>query len=257
MRIAAIADVHGNRPALDAVLADIATLDVDVVVNLGDLLSGAVQPRETADRLLDLDLPTCGNHERQLLTCSPAQMSLSDRHAHETITDRHRQWLAGLPLTLEVAAGVLAFHGSPTDDLTYLLETVDPAGARPATHAEVTARLGPFADTPLLLCGHTHLQRSMRLATGALVVNPGSVGWPAYADEHPHPHVMEAGTPHARYALTVRTDDGWTCEFRAVEYDWEQAAAIAETNHRPDAARALRTGRAGGGQPARVGHVDA
>ena len=244
MRIAAISDVHGNLGALDAVLADIETLDVDVVVNLGDLLSGGVLPRETADRLMDADLPTVrGNHERQLLTLDRDRMGLSDRLAHETISARHRDWLAGLPLTLEVADGVLAFHGSPTDDLTYLLETVDPDGARPATPEEVTGRLGGFATTPLLLCGHTHLQRSMRLPTGALVLNPGSVGWPAYDDDHPHPHVMEAGTPHARYAVAERTDGRWTGEFRAVEYDWEAAAGIAEANRRPDVARALRTGR--------------
>jgi hypothetical protein len=46
----------------------------------------------------------------------------------------------------------------------------------------------------------------MQLTTGALVLNPGSVGWPAYNDDdHPYPHVMEAGTPHARYAVA---DDG-------------------------------------------------
>jgi predicted phosphodiesterase len=79
MRIAVLSDVHGNLPALDAVTADIAGRDADVVVNLGDLLSGAVQPRETADRLMDLDLPTvAGNHERQLLTLSPDRMSASD-----------------------------------------------------------------------------------------------------------------------------------------------------------------------------------
>ena len=244
MRIAAISDVHGNLAALEAVLADVATQDVDVVVDLGDLLSGAVQPRETADRLMELGLPTVrGNHERQLLTLPPDRMGASDRHAHDTITARHREWLAGLPLTLEVADGVLAFHGAPTDDLTYLTETVEEGGARPATPEEVTERLGPFAGTPLLLCGHTHLQRSLRLGTGALVLNPGSVGWPAYDDDHPHPHVMEAGTPHARYAIAVRTDGRWAGEFRAVEYDWDGAAAIAEANERPDVARALRTGR--------------
>src|SRR3954447_20241459 len=116
MRIAAISDVHGNLPALDAVLVDIADRAVDLVVNLGDLLSGAVQPRETADRLMELDLPTvAGNHERQLLTLSPDRMGASDRLAHDTLTDRHREWLAGLPLTLQPAVGVLAFHGSPFD----------------------------------------------------------------------------------------------------------------------------------------------
>jgi hypothetical protein len=138
---------------------------------------------------------------------------------------------------------VLAFHGSPTDDLVYLLESVGPDGARPATQDEVVGRLGAAADVPLLLCGHTHLQRSMHLPTGALVVNPGSVGWPAYDDDRPYPHAMQAGTPHARYAVA---DDGrgrWDVEFHAVDYDWERAATIAESNGRADVARALRTGR--------------
>jgi predicted phosphodiesterase len=244
MRMAVMSDVHGNLLALDAVMADIATQSVDVVVNLGDLLSGAVQPRETADRLIDLGLPTVrGNHERQLLTYAPERMGASDRLAHDTITDRHRQWMAGLPLTLQVADGVLAFHGSPTGDLVYLLETVDESGARPATEDEVLGRLGSSAEVPLLLCGHTHLQRSMHLTTGSLVLNPGSVGWPAYDDDHPYPHVMEAGTPHARYAIADDASGQWRAEFRAVDYDWDRAAVIAEANSRPDVARALRTGR--------------
>jgi predicted phosphodiesterase len=244
MRIAVLSDVHGNLPALDAVTADIAGRDADVVVNLGDLLSGAVQPRATADRLMDLDLPTvAGNHERQLLTLSPDRMGASDRLAHDSLTDRHREWLAGLPLTLQPAEGVLAFHGSPTDDLVYLLESVGPDGAGPATRDDVVERLGAAADLPLLLCGHTHLQRSMRLPTGALVVNPGSVGWPAYDDDRPHPHVMEAGTPHARYAVADDGSGRWDVEFHAVDYDWERAATIAESNGQADVARALRTGR--------------
>jgi predicted phosphodiesterase len=244
MRIAALSDVHGNLAALDAVLADIGTQRVDLVVNLGDLLSGGLQPRETADRLLEVDLPTVrGNHERQLLTLPRSEMSRSDLLADDTITDRHRAWLAGLPLTLEVADGVLAFHGSPTDDLMYLLETVAEAGARPATDAEVLERLGSFAAWPLLLCGHTHLQRARRLPGGVLVVNPGSVGWPAYTDDEPHPHVMEAGTPHARYAVVDDASGQWAAELRAVDYDWTAAATIAERNDRPDVVRALLTGR--------------
>ncbi|MCW2537783.1 MAG: Bis(5-nucleosyl)-tetraphosphatase, symmetrical, partial [Modestobacter sp.] len=88
-------------------------------------------------------------------------------------------------------------------------------GARPATEDEVRQRLGAWAGSPLLLCGHTHLQRAVRLPGGWLAVNPGSVGWPAHDDDRPGPHVMEAGTPHA--------------------------ARIAEGNRRPDVTRALRT----------------
>lgn len=132
MRIAVLSDVHGNLGALQAVLDDVAGQSVDVTVNLGDLLSGGLQPCETGDRLLAVDLPTVrGNHERQVLTVPPEQMSASDRLAHDTISDAHRAWMASLPLTLELADGVLAFHGSPTDDLTYLLETVEPGVRAP------------------------------------------------------------------------------------------------------------------------------
>ncbi len=188
-----------------------------------------------------------GNHERQVLTTPPERMGASDRLPHETITAEHRAWLASLPLTQQVAGGVLAFHGSPTDDLTYLLETVEPTGARPATQAEVLERLGEHATSgawSLLLCGHTHLQRQMRLPSGVLVVNPGSVGYSAYADDVPYPHVIEAGTPHARYAIVEDTTGSWQAKFHAVTYDWEHAARVAEDNGRPDIARGLRTGRA-------------
>lgn len=71
-------------------------------------------------------LPTVrGNHERQVLASPPERMGASDRLAHETISDAQRAWMASLPLILELAEGVLAFHGSPTNDLTYLLETVN------------------------------------------------------------------------------------------------------------------------------------
>lgn len=244
MRIAVLSDVHGNLEALEAVLADVAAHGPDVTVNLGDLLSGGLWPRETADRLLALDLPTVrGNHERQLLELPPERMSRSDRFAHDALLPHHRDWLASLPATLELPGDVLAFHGTPTDDLTYLLDTVDPDGARPATLPEVLDRLGPEAGRPLLLCGHTHLSRAVALPGGGLVVNPGSVGWPAYDDDDPYPHVMEAGTPHARWALTERVGTRWEATLRAVEYDGEHAARAAESHDRPDVARALRTGR--------------
>lgn len=181
-----------------------------------------------------------------MLTTPAALMGASDRLALDSMTEDQRVWMASLPLTRQVVPGVLAFHGSPTDDLVYLLETVEPTGVRPATETEVTERLGPAAagDWSLILCGHTHLQRQMRLHSGTLVVNPGSVGYPAFADDRPHPHVVETGSPHARYSIVDDAEGGWHVEFRAIEYDWERAARAAERHGRPDIARGLRTGRA-------------
>lgn len=230
--------------ALTAVLESIAVDGVDVIVNLGDHHSGAVAPAATANLLMRTPAVSIkGNHERQLLEMPRERMGKSDLLAHEQISNDHRQWLAGLPVTAEIAPGVLAFYGTPNNDLEYLLETVTPRGVRPATAVEVTQRLAGYLDYDVLLCGHTHLQRSLRLGGGPLVVNPGSVGWPAYEDGAPFPHLIEAGTPHARYALVDNATGSWGVEFRAIEYPWADAAAIARRNGRPDVKHALLTGQ--------------
>jgi predicted phosphodiesterase len=251
MRWGVVSDIHGNLPALLAVVADAeARGGVDGWLNLGDILSGPLWPAETADWLMARDWPTiAGNHERQVLTHAPERMAASDRHAAERLQPRHHAWLAGLPPTLDFAAGARAVHGSPGSDLVYLLETVTPQGLRQATPAEVLARLAeaPSAAPPpaLLLCGHSHLARDVVAGT-TRVVNPGSVGLQAYDDAHPHFHVAEAGSPHARYACIRQLDgQGWAVELRQVAYDWQAAAAQAEANGRGDWADALSTGRVG------------
>jgi Calcineurin-like phosphoesterase superfamily domain len=97
----------------------------------------------------------------------------------------------------------------------------------------------------LILCGHTHVPRAVRLDDGRLIVNPGSVGLQAYDDVHPRPHVVENGTPHARYALLTQRGGDWQVDLRALPYDHEAAARRAEANGRGDWADALRSGRVG------------
>jgi putative phosphoesterase len=242
MKIAALSDIHGNLAALDAVLNDAHRHGVDVIVNLGDILSGALYPCQTADRLKPLGLPTIrGNHERQILCGDPSRMGLSDRFAHLALRDDQLAWIRDLPATLRLVEDVLLVHGTPESDLGYFLETVTEQGCRVATYDEVESRAGDTNAT-LILCGHTHLQRSMRLDDGRLIVNPGSVGLQAYEDSLPFPHRMETGSPHARYALVTRTVSGWDVKFRAVEYDWHEAANVAALNGRPDWEVALRSG---------------
>jgi predicted phosphodiesterase len=242
MRFGVVSDIHGNLPALQAVVADAGA--VDAWLNLGDILSGPLWPAETADWLMARGWFTmAGNHERQLLTQAPPRMSRTDRDTAARIAPAHRAWLAALPPQLRPMPGMLCVHGTPASDLVYLLETVTPAGLRAATPAEAAERLGT-PDAALVLCGHSHVPRDV-VVNGVRVVNPGSVGLQAYDDEHPLPHVVEVGSPHARYAWVESTAQGWQVTLREVAYDWESAAAQAERHGRGDWADALRTGRVG------------
>jgi predicted phosphodiesterase len=260
MRLAAISDIHGNLPALEAVLAEIAAESVDLIVNLGDIVSGPLWPRETAQRLMALGLPTIrGNHERQLLTLPLDHQSDTDAQANRALREDELAWLRSLPAALELDGGVLCCHGTPSSDCQYLLETpvigfdasaarrggATARGLRAATADEVLARLGAIQGR-LLLCGHSHVPRALALPGGVLAVNPGSVGLPAYDEDLPLPHWVENGDPTARWALMEWLPDGrWRVALRSTAYDHEDAARRAEANGRGDWADALRTGRVG------------
>jgi putative phosphoesterase len=243
-RFAAISDIHGNLLALEAVLSDISSRSVSQIVNFGDHLQGPLDPVGTAERLMPLHLPSIrGNCDRLLFETGTVVTPGSTLAANRSIlTERRKQWLATMPQTL-LLGDVLLCHGNPWADDVYLLEEITPGGAR----MKRTEELEPFLhgiSARLVLCGHSHLQRSVHMPDGMLLVNPGSVGLPAYSQESPHPHAMESGSPHARYTIVTRSGEGWQVEHHAVTYNWEAAALQAEENGRSDWGAWLRTGRA-------------
>jgi predicted phosphodiesterase len=242
-RFAVLSDIHGNLSALNAVLADIGSQAVTETVNLGDHLQGPLDPVGTAERLISLGFPSIrGNCDRHLFEegtiVAPGSTLASNRQA---LGPPHKHWLASMPQTLTLG-DVLLCHGTPWADDLYLLEEVTPEGARIKRTDEIAPILYGIAAR-LVLCGHSHQSRTIQMPNGTLVVNPGSVGLPAYTEESPYPHRMEAGSPHARYAIVTRSGDSWQVEHRAVVYEWEAAALLAEQNGRPDWAAWLRTGR--------------
>ncbi|HWW70549.1 MAG TPA: metallophosphoesterase family protein [Duganella sp.] len=237
MRIAIVSDIHGNLPALEAVVADIARRGVELVVNLGDSLSGPLMPLETARFLMARDwIHLAGNHERQILTLH-AGSDPGDTFAHSQLTAKELEWIAGLLPVRQITPDMLACHGTPTSDFTGLLQTADSA----ATPDEIETRLGPV-NAGLIVCGHTHVARSVRSARGQLIVNPGSVGQPAYADDHPYPHVIESGSPDARYGIVELIDGQWRSNLLTVPYPHAGMAALAASRGRPDWECALLTG---------------
>jgi predicted phosphodiesterase len=182
MRVAVLADIHGNLPALDAVLRDVDDAGAQIIVLNGDIADGPM-PRETLDRLADLGdraLWIRGNTDRWLVDAFDGHLQLPGLPTNpsaewftwcaERLDQPHRELLADLPLsvTLEVdGLGPVAFcHATARDDNEFIL--VD---------SPVSMYHDAFADlpAPTVVLGHTHMPFD-RLADRRRFVNAGSVG---------------------------------------------------------------------------------
>ncbi len=241
VRIAVLADVHGNSLALQAVVAEIRGVAPDVVINLGDCLAGPFDPAAAAAlQMAAGGVTISGNHDRGMLEGSPNRLDVA---ACAAVSPAQLAWLAGLPATARLDE-VFACHGSPAGgDLDNLLDEISGGSSVLAPVGRIGAKLVGVGDARMVLCGHSHVPRAARVGD-VLVVNPGSVGMPAFRLSEPVPHAMEAGTPHARYAVLTRRGGVWSFEHRAVEYDWDAAAAQAEGQGFANVAGWTRTGRA-------------
>ncbi len=202
--LALLYDVHGNLPALEAVLADVEAAAADRFLLGGDYALFGAWPAECVARLRELDADWIrGNGERW--TAHPSQAPDSDlmrgavAACRALLGERMVADLAALPLTT-VRGDTLFCHGSPASDVDSFLP--QPAADEPRLLAGVEQRR--------LVFGHTHLPFVRRTETGLELVNPGSVGMPFDGD------------PRASYAL-IR-DDG-AIEHRRVVYEHQATAA--------------------------------
>jgi len=231
-----IADIHGNAWALDAVIADARRRGVSAFVNLGDALYGPLAPRRTFDLLQQMNIvaEVSGNQDRLILegTGNPTLDWVRDDLGAEPL-----KWLRNLPKTASFDDRLLC-HGTPSSDTTYLLEDVRHGFARIRSDADILSLL-ENVQSHWIFCGHSHLQHLVTLSSGQTIVNPGSLGLPAYDDEKPVRHAMETFSPHARYAIVESAE----VSFHAVKYDWNSAARRATELGREDWAWSIVSGR--------------
>ena len=219
--VAALYDVHGNLPALDAVLADPALARADVVVVGGDVAAGPL-PAEVLDRLSSLDVPirwVRGNADREVVehfdrgdtdhsiygADAPAQRADAFTAGH--IARGHRDLMAGFEDVVRLD-GALYCHGSPRSD-EEIITALTPG-----------ERLEPMlagVDEALVVCGHTHHQFELR-AGEQRVVNAGSVGMPY------------EGRAGAFWLLVANGEP----ELRHTEYDVEAAGVALRASGFPD-----------------------
>lgn len=218
MRVAALYDVHGNLPALEAVLAEVERERPDAIVVGGDVAAGPF-PGETLDRLAALDGVRFvrGNADRELVELFDGVSTLRAEHGDdvwvrrgeweaERLTRAHRDLLASFeePLAL---GGTLFCHGSPRSD-EEVITTLTPDALLGELLAGVEQRL--------VVCGHTHVQFDRRHGA-TRVVNAGSVGMP-----------LEAG-PGAYWLLLGRE-----VELRRTAYDLDAAAERIRASGYPE-----------------------
>jgi predicted phosphodiesterase len=216
MRVAAIYDIHGNLPALEAVVGDIRRAEVDCVVVGGDVLPGPM-PRETLAYLLGLDIPMQfiqGNGDRVVLEQRagresaevPEQFREVIRWNARQVDPEHGRLLASWPGTLRLQirelGEVLFCHATPRNDTEIFTRL---------THEDRLLPVFEGLSASVIVCGHTHMQFD-RIVGTTRVVNAGSVGMP----------FQEPGA----YWLLL----GPGVELRHTSYDLEEAARrIRET----------------------------
>lgn len=254
MRLAVLADIHGNRWALEAVLNAMSRERPDAVINLGDCFFGPLDPAGTFEILSTKSWPTVrGNQDREILSPTGENPTLS--YTLMALGQEGIRWTRDNAYQSVGLKSAYACHGTPSSDTTPLIESVHAHGVGTRSNQELLSLIGsaspntaawqqdPKARADVVLCAHSHQARVVQAGPDLLVVNPGSVGLPAYEDDAPHPHVMEAGSPHARWALLERKDASWTVTLVATPYDWVEASRMAARNGRADWARWIQTGR--------------
>jgi predicted phosphodiesterase len=221
MRVAVLSDIHGNLPALEAVLAAIERERVDRIVLTGDIASGPL-PAETLDTLATLGdraIWVHGNGERALVEAFDGRSNPTDADAAAArlLTRAHRDRIAGLPLmvTLDVdgLGPTLFCHATPRRDDEFVLVDSPP---------ERWAAVLDGVPERVIVLGHTHMP-FVRLVDTRWAVNPGSVG-------------MAYGHPGASWALL-----GPAIELRRTLYDAEAAAARIRRSAVPGAAEWANT----------------
>jgi diadenosine tetraphosphatase ApaH/serine/threonine PP2A family protein phosphatase len=198
--LALLYDIHGNLPALEAVLADAG--DVEGFVLGGDYAVAGAWPRETVERLKELENATWirGNADRWLVDRrdAPAPIDAIAARTAELLGDDLVDELSALPESTTID-GTLYCHASPGSDMeTFLPEP-----------GERDAELLLGVETRRVVCGHIHISFDREGPGGIEIVNPGSVGMPWDGDHR------------AAYAVI----EGDRVERRRVEYDWEASVA--------------------------------
>jgi putative phosphoesterase len=245
VRLAVISDIHGNRWALEAVLKDIKSGGISNIVNLGDSIYGPLDPFGTAEILMNENIISIsGNQDRNIIeSLNKIDIHPTMKNVISSVNHQITEWLQSLSSSLVLFDEFFSCHGKPTKDDEYLIESITGQGSCIRSQKELTDELHDIRQE-IILCGHSHMPRIIYLQNNKTIINPGSVGLPAYEDDLPYYHTMESGSPHARYCIISKEGSELKVDSVALSYDWETAAECAFRNDRSDWGKSILTGYA-------------
>lgn len=243
-KLAIISDIHGNSWGFSEVLRDIKNREIETIINLGDTLHGPLDPKGTFELLLDHEIISIsGNQDRAILeNLDGTTDSSTTEFVVNSMDNRMTDWLKQLPFDFIYDDLIYCCHAGPERDTIPVLEDIQPNLVTIKDTDELDEILSDI-NQRVVVYGHTHVPRLV-VNGNKTIINPGSVGLPAYDDDSPVFHRMESFTPHARYSVLTFSNSLVDVNQIAVSYDYETAAAVAEKNKRPDWAKWIRTGRA-------------
>jgi predicted phosphodiesterase len=243
MKIAVLSDIHGNYWALTKVLKDIECRKPDIIINLGDILYGPLMPKQTYDLLKSYNiLSISGNQDRNIVeNHEKADAHYTLKYVVSEINDEILSWLGTLPKTKTISPDLFICHGTPAYDTTYMLEALK-EGFKTVNDDSVIDGYLKDVSQQFVFCGHSHTHRIVQTPKH-IIINPGSVGLPAYDDEHPIYHKTESFNPFTQYSLIEIQDSEFIINQINLPYEHEKAAACASQNNRLDWAKWLMGGK--------------
>lgn len=217
MKIAILSDIHSNVYALEEVIKDIKNRDIEVVLNLGDMFYGPIEPRATYDLIRkNKFINILGDKDREILEASLEQLENNPllKYVYKDLGEDVLYWIQDLPFEKIIGGTYYMIHGTYFDDTQNLLENEK----KEKRSDEEIIKLTDNIEAPFIFCGNSYNPNYHRLNTGQIVINPGSVGL----------------QKEASYSILTIEDNQYNLEQINVAYDYEKAANKAKENGKTD-----------------------
>ncbi len=213
MKIAILSDIRSNIYALKEVLNDIKSKDIEVVLNLGDMFYGPIEPRATYGLIRKSKfINILGDNDRKILEASLEQLEDNPilKYVYKDLGEDVLYWIQDLPFEKIIGGTYYMIHGTYFDDTQSLLEN----DKKEKRSDEEIIKLTDNIEAPFIFCGNSITPSFQKLNSGQIVINPGSVGL----------------KKEASYTILTLEDNQYNLEQIKVAYDYKAAAKKAKEN---------------------------